>query len=460
MAFFERLTERVRRLGVPLCVGLDPHRDRVPARFRAHPDPLLAWNRAVIEATVDLAAAYKPNIAFYEALGRDGWELLEATLRFIPADVPIILDAKRGDIGSTAQAYAQAAFDLLGVDAITINPYLGRDTLAPFLAYPEKGVFLLCHTSNPGAHEVQSLPVCLPDRPPTPLYVEIAHRARRWGDSARIGLVVGAPYPEVLTTVRREVPEMWFLVPGVGIQGGAIGALAPGVRSDGLGILVNVSRGIALADDIRQAAEYYARQLRDLSPAASTGPPADAREAVILALHELEAIRFGEFVLASGQRSTYYIDLRVLASAPTVLAQVAQLYARHVRRLKPDLVAGVPYAALPIATAVSLHTGVPMIYTRKESKDHGLSRLIEGRFTAGQRVVVIEDVVTTGKSTLRTVEQLRKARLTVEDVVVFIDREQGARDALRRAGITLHACFALSEVWDILRAHGREVRVS
>ena len=459
MNFFERLAERVQSVGAPLCVGLDPRVDQVPARFRRAPEPLLAWNQAVIQATADLAAAYKPNIAFYEALGRTGWDLLQATLRAIPPDVPVILDAKRGDIGSTAEAYARAAFEVLGVDAITLNPYLGRDTIAPFLAYPEKGIFLLCHTSNPGAREIQTLPVCPPDRPPTPLYREMARRALRWGDPARVGLVVGAPYPEALAAVRQEAPDTWFLVPGVGAQGGEIATLRPGLRSDGLGILVNVSRGIALAEDMRQAAETYARQLAALSPAPSPTRPRDPREELVLALHDLGAIQFGEFTLASGQRSPYYIDLRVLVSAPAVLAQAAQQYARHVRRLKPDLLAGVPYAALPIATAVSLHTGIPMIYTRKEPKAHGLGRTIEGHFTPGQQVVIIEDVVTTGGSTLQTVERLRAAGLVVEDMVVLIDREQGAREALRRAGVRLHACLRLSEVWAILRAAGREVPI-
>ncbi len=459
MTFFERLEARVAATGVPLCVGLDPRPDRVPSRFRGAEDPLLAWNRAVIEATADLAAAYKPNIAFYEALGRRGWDLLQATLQAIPAEVPVILDAKRGDIGSTAAAYAQAAFDVLGVDAITVNPYLGRDALAPFLARPDKGIFLLCHTSNPGAQELQTLPVCPPDRPPTPLYVEIARRARHWSEHPNVGLVVGAPYPEALAAVRQVARDLWFLVPGVGAQGGAVADLAVGLREDGRGLLVNVSRGIALAADPRRAAEAYARELRALARPPSPMSHPDPRTDVVLALHDLGAIRFGDFVLASGQRSSYYIDLRVLVSAPTVLAQVAQEYARHVRRLKPDLIAGVPYAALPIATAVSLHTGVPMIYTRKEAKSHGLGRTVEGRFAPGQRVVVVEDVVTTGGSVLDAVQRLREVGLAVEDVVVFIDREQGASARLREAGVRLHACLRLSEVWAILRAAGREVPV-
>jgi len=381
--FFARLAMRVQETRVPLCVGLDPRPERVPIQFHSHPRPILAWNRAIIEATADLAAAYKPNIAFYEALGREGWDLLKATIEAVPDHIPVILDAKRGDIGSTAEAYARAIFDHLGVDAVTLSPYLGRDSIAPFLAYREKGIFLLCHTSNPSAREIQALPVCPPDRPPTPLYQEIARRALAWGEPDQIGLVVGAPYPDALAAVRRVAGDAWFLVPGVGAQGGRVEHLSAGMREDGLGILVNVSRGIMLADDPRAAAEAVVRQLRALSPPPSPPRPSEPLADLVRALLDIGAIQFGEFTLASGQKSNYYVDLRVLVSAPTLLALVAQQYARHVRRLKPDLIAGVPYAALPIATAVSLHTGVPMIYPRREAKEHGTARRVEGRFHVG-----------------------------------------------------------------------------
>ncbi len=385
-------------------------------------------------------------------MGREGWDLLKATIEAVPDHVPVILDAKRGDIGSTAEAYARAIFDHLGVDAVTLSPYLGRDSIAPFLAYREKGIFLLCHTSNPSAREIQALPVCPPDRPPTPLYQEIARRALAWGEPDQIGLVVGAPYPDALAAVRRVAGDAWFLVPGVGAQGGRVEHLSAGMREDGLGILVNVSRGIMLADDPWAAAEAIARQLRALSPPSSPPRPSEPLADLVRALLDIGAIQFGEFTLASGQKSNYYVDLRVLVSAPTLLALVAQQYARHVRRLKPDLIAGVPYAALPIATAVSLHTGVPMIYPRREAKEHGTARRVEGQFHAGQRAVVIEDVVTTGGSVLRAVEVLRAEGLLVEDAIVFLDREQGARTNLRRAGVRLHTCLTVSEMWKIVRS--------
>ena len=450
---WQRVLERIDKVGAPLCVGLDPRPARVPAQFRNEPDPILAWNRAIIEATADLAAAYKPNSAFYEALGPGGWVTLKRTIEAIPSDIPVILDAKRGDIGSTAEAYAHAVFDELDVDLVTLSPYLGRDSITPFLAHEDKGVFLLCHTSNPGAQDLQRLPVCPPDRPPVPLYEEVARRAMRWDKRGQIGLVVGAPYPEVLREIRRIAPETWFLVPGVGAQGGTIEELGEALRADGRGVLVNVSRGIGQADDPRAAAIAYVERLRALRPTGGSPPPADTSISFLLSLAELGAIQRGVFRLASGKTSTTYIDLRLLVSAPTLLAQAAQLYARHIRRLKPDLIAAVPYAALPIATAVSLHTGVPMIYTRKEVKDHGLARDIEGLYFPGQRVVIVEDLVTTGGSVLRTVEQLRAVGLIVEDVVVLIDREEGAAGNLKKAGVRLHATFRLSDVLSILASY-------
>lgn len=461
--FFTKLTAAARKNDSLLCVGLDPTPEAVPAAFRQAANPILAWNQAIIEATADLVCAYKPNIAFYEALD-DGLATLKATLGLIPPHIPIILDAKRGDIGSTASAYAHAIFDRLGVDAVTLSPYLGADSLAPFAVYADRGLFILCHTSNAGAAAIQELPIgsrraqpgSLPDG--APLYLQVAQQALTWSAYPNIGLVVGATFPDALTAVRRIAPQAWFLVPGVGLQGGDLAAaVQAAVRADGLGAIINVSRGVTGAGDSRQAAADLRGAInaaRVAAPGAPDHRPLPARAALLTGLYELGAIRFGQFTLASGLPSPLYIDLRLLVSDPARLQQAAAAYAAVLTGVSYDRLAGVPYAALPIGTALSLSLGKPLLYPRKEVKAYGLGKAIEGAWQPGERVVVIEDLVTSGGSTLKTVELLRAAGLVVEDVAVLIDREQGARAALAAAGLRLHAVFTLSEVLDSLYGAG------
>ncbi len=465
MSFYAKLAAAVERNRSLLCVGLDPTPEQVPLRHRSAGDlgaQVLAWNRAVVEATADLVCAYKPNIAFYEALGAAGLEALRGTLAAIPADVPVILDAKRGDIGSTAAAYARACFEGWGVDAVTLSPYLGRDSIDPFAAYADKGLFVLCHTSNPSAGEFQMLQLgdrrSLDREPNQPLYLHVARRAVDW--SPTVGLVVGATYPEALAAVRAVAPERWFLVPGVGAQGGDLAAtLAAGLRADGAGLIVNASRGVIQAGDYRRAAQ----ELRDAINAHRTSPPqpavtpalSAAERELLLGLAELEAIKFGSFTLASGMQSPIYIDLRLLVSSPRLLALAAQAYARLLDGVACDRLAGVPYAALPIATGVSLATGIPLIYPRKEAKAHGLGKEIEGAWQPGDRAVIVEDLITSGGSTVQTAERLRAAGLVVEDALVLIDREQGGAANLAAAGIRSHSVFKLRPLLDTLVEAGR-----
>ncbi len=206
--FFAKLELAVERNQSLLCVGLDPQPAHLPERYRiAGGDMITAletWNRAIIDATADLACVYKPNIAFYEALGAAGQVLLRDTLAYIPDNIPVLLDAKRGDIGMTARAYAQACFEQWQVDAVTISPYLGEDSIEPFLRYPGKGLFVLCHTSNVGSGDFQELEVAdrrtLDREPNQPLYIHVARKAIAWGD--QIGLVVGATYPAAVENIK------------------------------------------------------------------------------------------------------------------------------------------------------------------------------------------------------------------------------------------------------------------
>ncbi len=255
MTFRERLEAAWERSGSLLCVGLDPEPDRMPV------DDVVAFNRAVIEATAGLVCAYKPNIAFYERLGRSGFDALKATVDAVPDGVIAIVDAKRGDVGHTARAYAEALFDAVGADAVTVNAYLGADSLEPFLERPDRGAFIVCRTSNPGARDLQDMLVETPDGT-RPLYEVVALTARTWDRHGNVGLVAGATYPEELSRLRALCPETPFLVPGVGAQGGDVrAAIRAGADARGRGLIVSASRSVIyagsgprFADAVREAA--------------------------------------------------------------------------------------------------------------------------------------------------------------------------------------------------------------
>lgn len=451
MTFWERLTQRIRACNSLLCVGLDPRADRLRG-YRTIAD----LNKAVIEATADVACAYKPNIGFYEALGEVGLAALRETLDAIPADIPVILDAKRNDITETARAYAQAMFEVWGADAVTVNPYLGRDGVAPFLAYPDRGVFILCKTSNPSAGEVQDLP-----SRGVPIYRHIARLAVEWAGGQPIGLVAGATYPSALAEIREEAPEAWLLVPGVGAQGGELEAvLRAGLRADGLGMIVNASRSIMYAEE--PAAE--ARRLREAmnavreavtkAPSPLSDPLARERREIARGLFEAKCLCFGDFVLHSGAHSPVYVDLRRLVAYPALLERVARVYKRLLEPLIYDRLAAIPYAALPIGTAVSLQVGKPLIYARREVKEYGTRRQIEGEFHPGETVVLLDDLITTGGSKVEAMEPLLEAGLVIRDVVVLIDREQGGAEDLARRGYRVHAALTLRGLVDTLAEEG------
>jgi orotidine-5'-phosphate decarboxylase len=278
--FVDKLTAAVQRNDSLVCVGLDIDAARVPARVRQRQDWIAHFNAGIVEATADLVCCYKPNLGFYEALGAPGWDGLRRTLAIVPPDVPVLLDAKRGDIGSTAQAYARALFDDLGGDAATVNPYMGFDAVEPFLAYHDRGVFVLCKTSNPGASDFQDL-VCEVDGRRGPLYEHVARAAVRWNTHGNLGLVVGATQPGAFRAVRAAAPGVPLLVPGVGAQGGDLAmAVNEGLDAHGAGLLVASSRAIVYAssdDDWQAAARAATIALRNainaLRGAKSRGAP-------------------------------------------------------------------------------------------------------------------------------------------------------------------------------------------
>ncbi len=465
MAFFDRLTQRIQNADSLLCVGLDPHVELLP-----EPTARAAQEFCVriIEATVPLASAYKPNAAFFEVFGAQGWQALKDVITTVPDGIPVILDAKRGDIASTGRAYARAVFEKLGADAVTLHPYLGRDSIEPFLQDPERAVFLLCKTSNPGSDDLQSLMLNDGD----PLYAHLAKMAAKWSMHANLGLVVGATDPDALATVRRAAPDLWLLAPGVGAQGADLErALSAGLRGDGLGVLVPVSRGIAMAED----PGGEARELRDrINQARKQGQQIGVPEALPLKdrwhladdLLSSGCVQFGDFKLKSGLRSPIYFDLRRLISHPGLLHSVAQIYCLLLNELAFDRMAALPYAALPIVTAIGLINKRPMIYPRKEVKSHGTQAVIEGEYSPGETAVVIDDLATTGASKFEAIERLETVGLQVHDVVVLIDRQSGARRELSDGGIKMSAVFNLDELiehWSgsgaISIEHAKQVRV-
>ena len=244
--FAERLSEAQRSSGSLVCVGLDPDSRKLPADLAADSAPLYAFNRRIVDATFDIAAAYKPQVAFYSAAGAE--EQLASSIRYIRERAPaalVILDAKRGDIGNTAEAYVREAFERYGADAVTVNPYMGADSVLPFLASKEYGAIVLCRTSNSGAKDFQDLSF-----DGLPLYRHVAaHAVTHWNQNGNLMLVVGATVPREMAELRAAHPHIPFLVPGIGAQGGDLKAtLAAGLDAHGAGLLISASRSIIYAD--------------------------------------------------------------------------------------------------------------------------------------------------------------------------------------------------------------------
>jgi len=247
MNFKQKLTAISHNNNSLVCIGLDVDKEKMPKfLFESSKHPYLEFNKSIIDSTKDLVCAYKLNMAFYEVLGTEGFELLKKTIKHIPKDVVVILDGKRNDVGNTARKYAQTLFETLSADAITVNPYLGKDGVAPFLEYNDKCSFILCRTSNASAGDFQDLAVS-----ETPLYQIVAKKIKEWNENDNCGAVVGATYPEELKTIRSILgDEIPILIPGIGKQGGDVEkTIKNGTNSKGELAVINSSRGIIFAGD-------------------------------------------------------------------------------------------------------------------------------------------------------------------------------------------------------------------
>ena len=260
-----------------------------------------------------------------------------------------------------------------------------------------------------------------------------------------------------MQAVRRQCPDNWILAPGIGAQGGDLNqTLRAGLKPDKGGLIIPVSRGIIFEADVRQAADAMRTRInQERGKVIHKVEMVEAEQVdLIKGLFEAGCVQFGNFTLASGKQSPVYIDLRRVISFPQLFRIVAQAYTRLVEKLQFDALAGVPYAALPVAAVVASNLGVPLIYPRKEVKDHGTGRSIEGSFTPGQRAVLLEDVITSGGSIVTAAQTLKAAGLQVSDVVVLVDREQGGSAELQKNGLTLHAIVSMQRILDVLTAEG------
>ena len=447
------IEQRAEELNTRLCVGIDPHPEDVKTLADLEP-----WCIRLAQETAPYALCFKVNIAFFEAHGSEGMKVLERVTQAISQLAPVLLDAKRGDISSTAAAYAEASFKYWGAQGLTVSPYLGPDTLDPFLAYPEAGLFVLCHTSNPGAPTWQRQQ----DQTGKSVYESVAECVHQHPEHDRLGLVVGATQPEAVGRVRTLAPQSWLLCPGIGSQGGNLSELVTRAWGDRGRVLVSASRSIARAQSPADAARDLRDQIVACAPTISTEMNDHVVEQkthdlmikrLAHILLEAECVLFGEFTLKSGLKSPIYIDLRRLAGHPIALKIAVDAYHQKLEKMgsmpdwdPPQALAGLPLAGLPLATGLAIKEKLPLCYPRPP-KAHGTRSNIEGGVEDGVRLLLIDDLATRGASALEVLPSLRE-RYQVNDLLVLIDRQSGASSRLAQEDVKLHAVVTLSELLD------------
>ncbi|HEY9908020.1 MAG TPA: bifunctional orotidine-5'-phosphate decarboxylase/orotate phosphoribosyltransferase [Thermosynechococcaceae cyanobacterium] len=460
MTFSDKLVTTIAQNQSLLFVGLDPNLEMLPERFRQsdHLSDLRNWLLWVIAETQEWVCAYKPTLGFYQALGPSGLQLLEQVLEAIPAHIPVILDAKHGDL-NTSTAIAHTAFAQWNVDAITLTPYSGQDLATPFLVYPGKAVFVLSCTANSAAIALQQSPA------DSPLYERVVQEARAWGTPEQLGLEVGTTSPTVLGRVRTIAPERLVLARSLWQGGDLSQLLIAGLDRNGAGLLIPVPQDLLRPDRLAEVftLRHEVNQFRQVQQESSCEvwtanictvdrqPHLD----LILQLFDVGCIMFGEFVQASGAVFPYYIDLRKIISNPQLFHQVLSAYAEILQGLNFDRIAGIPYGSLPTATGLVLHLNVPMIFPRKEVKAHGTRRMVEGNFHPGETVVVVDDILISGNSAIEGAAKLESVGLQVKDIVVLLDHEQGVKDRLQAKNYRGHSVLTISEVTSTLHQAGR-----
>lgn len=454
-----------------VCVGLDSEYSQIPSFLKnghSVEDAMVTFNEQIVDATHDLVCAYKLNSAFYEQEGEAGIRALKKTIAYIKdhhPDMTVILDAKRGDIGSTNAGYAHFAFEFLGADAVTVHPYLGKEALAPFLARKDKGIIVLARTSNPGAGEFQDV-----QTPDGPLYEVVASRvASDWNTHGNLAVVVGATYPDELARARMLVGDMPILIPGIGAQGGDVEAtVISGQNTNRQGMVINSSRGVIFASKNADFAVAARRAVEDLNGVIRTVRERPVRteesrhperlttmqELLLTELFRIGAVKFGDFRLKLHEThpdaplSPIYIDLRVLRRFPEAKKVAVAVYEELMRPLQFDLVADIPTAATPLVATLSERFNVGMITPRTDAKTHGSGAKVDGlqKEDVGKRVVLIDDLVTQADSKIEAIQILEHQGMTVRDLVVLIDRQQGGSEQLASKGYALHAACTLPQM--------------
>jgi uridine monophosphate synthetase len=467
MNFTAKLHQAIATNNSLLIVGLDPNPEMMPSEYLRREDSLLedleTWLLWVIKSTSDRVCGYKPTLGFYEALGSEGLELLARILAAIPPSIPVILDAKHSDL-NTSTVFAKAIFEQWQVDAVTLTPYAGQDHAAPFLVYADKAVFILAHTSNPKAETLQRYPSF-----EQPFYLHLVKEAQSWATPEQLYLEVGTTNIEVLKKIRAIAPERTILLRSLWSKKNNLESLVNiGLNSVGEGLLIPIPQDFLASNHLATEVANLNQRLNTYRVAKTNqGASCDLwtpdvcllashpYQSLILELFDIGCLMFGEYVQASGATFSYYIDLRKIISNPHLFNQVLDAYGDLVRQLEFDRIAGIPYGALPTATGLALNLQRPMIFPRKEVKAHGTRRLIEGNFHPGEKVVVIDDILISGKSVMEGAEKLKSAGLNIEDIVVFIDHEGGVKERLRDNGYRAHSVLSISEITNTLYEAGR-----
>ena len=451
MSFFVTLKERAQQIDSLLCINLDPQSANLenPTAQAA-----LEYCQEIVAATSDLALAFKPNSAYFIQLGGKGIDALHTLTTSIPDNIPVILDGKRGDVGSAAVAYARAAFETIGGQAVTWNPYFGYDAILPFIENSDHGIFMIVKTANPGAADLQEMPLISGK----PVYEHLAAISRTWNQDKNIGLMVSAADLSALRSVRKASPSAWLLTPDIATSGRKLEtALQSGLRPDGFGMLVPIACGTLSPEEFRETAKAIKEEVNQARHTKIAAPPeVDYYQYTQLAqdLFTHGCVQFGDFTIEDGIQSPIFIDLRILTSIPRLLTHVASAYVPFLESLTFDLIAAIPYSGFPIGTAISIQGNWPLIYPRKEILPGDDKVRVEGVFHPGDRAVLIDDLTTTGNTKFESIKTLTKEQITVQDIVVLIDRESGGNQKLVNAGYRLHAIFTLTKLSEMLLGEG------